>query len=158
MPAPLITVFVPGLIWPNAHAYQLTHELALPALETLLGRARREVLPGADDNEALAVGAYLGYRVCEHLDRLADELRSPASRRVFQQIVRFFKHRDMRAALVVLGLAVHAVLVQDINHKPHDERLCLRGFNAAYVEDAVLIEQLFIGCLLAREDVFVQSD
>ena len=54
MPAPLITVFVPGLIWPNAHAYQLTHELALPALETLLGRARREELPGADDNEALA--------------------------------------------------------------------------------------------------------
>ena len=54
MPAPLVTLFVPGLIWPNAHAYQLTHELALPALQTILGRARREDLPAESDAEALA--------------------------------------------------------------------------------------------------------
>ena len=50
------------------------------------------------------------------------------------------------------------MLVQDINHKPHDQRFCLRRFHAAYVEYAVLIEQLLVWGLLAREDVFIQPD
>lgn len=54
MPAPQLTLFLPGLIWPNASARGLTQEITLPALETILGRATRTPLPTAPDDAALA--------------------------------------------------------------------------------------------------------
>ena len=50
----MLTLVVPGLIWPRQALADLSHDLPLPALRALLGRGRRKPLPPGDGPGLLA--------------------------------------------------------------------------------------------------------
>lgn len=55
----MLTLIVPGLIWPRQAFADLTHDLQLPAFTTLLGRGRLRRLPAQDTAAMLAASAGL---------------------------------------------------------------------------------------------------
>ncbi len=55
----MLTLIVPGLIWPRQALADLTHDLPLPAFTTLLGRGRLTPSPAQDATAMLAASAGL---------------------------------------------------------------------------------------------------
>lgn len=71
--APMLTLIVPGLLWPRQALIDLTHDLDLPALSILLGRGRLTRLDESGGQDALAQALGLAHPLpCAALRALAE--------------------------------------------------------------------------------------